>query len=218
MAWTGLTHVVLTHFHNDHVGDLPGLLIALKYGARPPRTAPLRVVGPVGLEALLTRMSDALGTRFLEPDFPLDLVEIQPGATVALGADTLHSYSTRHTDASLAYRVAGTWGSLAYTGDAAPDPELTRFMAGSTLVVSECTDAEPREGSLHQTPASVATAAIDIGPDLLVITHVYPPLSPEGAARQVGELWPGRVIAAHDGLRVVIDDGRCAVDRSRSPL
>ena len=31
-VWQDLTHVAITHFHGDHVGDLPALLWAVKHG------------------------------------------------------------------------------------------------------------------------------------------------------------------------------------------
>ncbi len=48
IPWGDVTHVALTHFHYDHVGDFPALLTALRWGQLPPRTAPLTLIGPAG--------------------------------------------------------------------------------------------------------------------------------------------------------------------------
>jgi len=46
--WAAISHVAITHFHADHVLDLPTLLTAWRYGMLPPRSAPLEIIGPVG--------------------------------------------------------------------------------------------------------------------------------------------------------------------------
>ncbi|MEX2472298.1 MAG: hypothetical protein WEA34_08980, partial [Gemmatimonadota bacterium] len=38
-------------------------------------------------------------------------------------------------------------------------------------------------------------------PGLLILTHVYPPMSPDEAARRVGAGYDGTVVAGRDGLR-----------------
>ena len=51
LGWERVTHVVLTHFHVDHVGELPALLFALRHATE--RSDPLVVLGPVGTVRLL---------------------------------------------------------------------------------------------------------------------------------------------------------------------
>ena len=70
VPWSGLTHVVLSHFHNDHIGDLPILLFALKYGLPEPRREPLTIVGPVGTSDLLQRLANAWARMSRSRDSP----------------------------------------------------------------------------------------------------------------------------------------------------
>src|SRR6478672_6871574 len=51
--WRAISHIAITHFHTDHVSDLPAILFALRHGVRPPREEPLVLIGPHGLEAHL---------------------------------------------------------------------------------------------------------------------------------------------------------------------
>ena len=53
-----LTHVLLTHYHGDHILGLPGLLQTLSSLGR---TAPLTVTGPAGLEAVAAPMAALAG-------------------------------------------------------------------------------------------------------------------------------------------------------------
>src|SRR6266436_9095479 len=48
LPWQQITHVVLTHFHPDHFGELPMLVFALRHAAEPPRKDPLVILGPAG--------------------------------------------------------------------------------------------------------------------------------------------------------------------------
>lgn len=52
LPWKTVTHQVITHFHLDHVHDLPALLFSLKYGRPDHRSEPLTIVGPKGIEAM----------------------------------------------------------------------------------------------------------------------------------------------------------------------
>src|ERR671919_392029 len=77
--WRSVTHLVLTHFHNDHIGDVPLLFFGWKWGMRPPRSQALTVIGPRGTTQLLQRMADVFGDHLTEPRFTLNIEEIEAG-------------------------------------------------------------------------------------------------------------------------------------------
>src|SRR6266571_4425994 len=82
LPWEDLTHQFISHFHVDHVGELPYLLAAFKYGASRPRKAPLSLLGPVGLGAYLEGSARMHRQGFLEQAFPLAVSELRPGDLV----------------------------------------------------------------------------------------------------------------------------------------
>ena len=53
LPWETITHQFISHFQLDHCGELPGLLWCFRFGRRAPRTAPLEILGPLGLRDLL---------------------------------------------------------------------------------------------------------------------------------------------------------------------
>jgi len=207
VPWQHLTHVAISHYHNDHVGDLSGLLFALRHGTRPRREEPLVLIGPPGFGAFLERLAAALGDHVTDPGFPVQVRELSP--VDALEDETagfrLTAHPTRHTDESIAYRWEGRGGVVGYTGDTGPSEDVARFLAGAHVLVSECALTDPPEMDFHLSPAGVAEMARLAQPETLVLTHVYPPLTPEEAVRQVSTAgYGGRVVAAFDGLRLTL--------------
>lgn len=216
VAWPGITHVALSHFHTDHVGDLAPLLFALEHGVRPSRDAPLFVLGPPGLRAFLRHLAAAHGEFVTDPGFPLELVELQRSGRWRdpRGRVTLSAHPTPHTDASVAYRVEGDDGAVGYTGDTGPSDGLGAFLAGVEVLVSECSVADPPEVANHLSPATVAELARRATPELLLLTHLYPPLRPHRVPRLVAEAgYQGRVVVARDGTTVDVGRGRATLER-----
>ncbi len=212
--WDGLTHVLITHFHTDHVGDLAPLLFALSHGVDPPRTAPLVVLGPPGIREFMRALADAHGSFMRDPGFPLEIVELAREGFWSDADDrfTVSSHPTRHTDHSVAYRVETPAGTVAYTGDTGPEPGLGEFMAGVELLISECSHPDPPIVDTHLTPEGLARLAEQAQPDLLLVTHIFPELDARALPDLVSKAgYSGRVRLAEDGMAVLVNGGvaRC---------
>src|SRR5437868_2066170 len=61
LPWHDITHVVLSHFHPDHWGELPMLVYALKYTTLPARHEPLVILGPPGVVRLVKALAPGYG-------------------------------------------------------------------------------------------------------------------------------------------------------------
>lgn len=210
-AWDRISHILLTHFHTDHIGDLAPLLFALSYGSSPRRTDPLTLIGPPGLRRLIDSLAEAFGAYVLDPGFPLEVLELARESiwfdeSCGLGVST---HPTRHTDSSVAYRLETDTGIVSYTGDTGPQTGLGNFFQGTDLMIAECSYPDPPRVETHLTPTGLATLAQEASPDLLVVTHVYPDLDPEavpGLLAQAG--YAGRVRVAEDGLVITLAGGK----------
>jgi len=202
LPWYALTDLVLTHFHADHVGALPGLFFALKYGLERPRgDSPLDVWGPVGTHRLFDALVIALGDYFVDPGFPVRIHEMTPGRSARLeGGVELHCQNTRHTDESVAVRLEGT-ASVGYTGDTGPAPALGAFLRNTEVLVCECSLTDDLVGDNHLSPSGVAQLATAAEPGRLLLTHVYPNVrARHDMARLVAAAgYAGRVEVAHEG-------------------
>lgn len=206
LGWGDVTHLVLSHFHNDHLNDVPALFFALRYGLAVPRTRPLQVLGPVGVQRLFERWARALGDWLIEPGFPLTITALGPEEVSPVGAGTLRAHPTPHTDESLAYRLEAPGGTLGYTGDTGESAEVADFLAGVDLLVAECSLPDDQAIDHHLTPARVARMAARARPGRLVLTHVYPQLRGEDLAARIRAAgYAGPVVHAHDGMEFRLD-------------
>ncbi len=242
LDWRAVDTIAVTHFHPDHVSDLPSLLAAYRFDGR---ERPLTLVGPEGFSDYVDRLAALHGTWIREPPGPLEVVELGPGSAWVPhdGALRLEAHPTPHTGESVAYRVTLSFGLpgpvgqprsrsedrsstvdgadalvVGYTGDTGPEPDLHDFFRGSSVLVAECSLADPPELDTHLSPSSVAELAAGAGPALLLLSHVYPPLDPDTAVARVAERYPGRVEAARDGQRVTISERGITVDPSSRSL
>lgn len=208
-SWWRVTHVVFTHYHTDHLADLPHLLFALKWAAPSPRSLPLHVLGPPGLRNRVAALRTAFGDFIVDPGFRVDYREVDRGGSwerAGDGAPSLRFLPVPHTGSSVAVRVAAGDRSLGYTGDTGPDPALGPFFRGVDLLVSECGQPDPPPSPCHLSPSSVAAMARSARPQTLVLTHLYPPLDCASAPRLVREAgYDGVVVCARDGQRFVLE-------------
>lgn len=202
LAWEKVTHLAITHFHADHVGEVPALLFALKYGTMAPREAPLALVGPAGLSGVVERLAAAFGAWVVEPGFPLAVSELVSGEPLKLAPDVmLSAHRTPHTEESLALAVTTPEGRLVYTGDTGFSAELADWARGCDILLAECSLPDDRALALHLTPRQAGALAARAQAKRLVLTHLYPPVEAVDIAAEVAEAYRGLVTVARDGER-----------------
>lgn len=198
--WQDITHVALTHFHNDHIGDLPTLIFAWRHGEMMPRSRELQVIGPEGTTALLHGLAAALGGWVTDPGFPLVVREIAPGETLDLaGGVTISARHVPHTPESLAYSVLNGRRRIAYTGDTGFDEGLADWASDCDLLLAECSLPESIAMPIHLTPEECGRLAGRARAARLVLTHFYPPV-------ELVDI-PAAVAAAYDGPLTLATDG-----------
>ena len=207
VAWPAITQVALTHFDPDHVSHIATLLVAWRHGQLPPRSAPVVVLGPPGVRALLARIAAALWEKLLTPGYPVSVIEIPFGEGAELGDGVrLATHKVPHTAESVAYSVEHRGRRLVYTGDTGFDPALGEWARGANLLLCECSLPAAMAIPSHLTPEQCGDLAAIARPGLLALTHLYPPADAVDIPAVIAERFDGRVVVAHDGWTHEIEE------------
>lgn len=92
--------ICFTHYHADHISGLPGLLLTM---GNAERTEPLTLIGPKGLERVVTAL------RMIAPElpFPLRFIELDEGRhRLKLGPYVIDAYRVNHNVVCYGYAVS----------------------------------------------------------------------------------------------------------------
>ncbi len=219
LSWYALSHLFVSHFHTDHVGDLAYLLFALKHGRPSPRREGLTLLGPRGLQDHLAALARAHGPHILDPGFSLTVRELDGGESWdgPKGGFRILTRVTPHTHNSLAVKVETEDGAVGYTGDTGPSPELAPFFEGCQILIAECGHPEEAGTDTHLTPEGLADLAVGSSPGVLVPVHSYPPLDPRTVPlliRSAG--FDGQVLTGRDGLGLHLVGGVVKILRTET--
>ena len=111
--------MLVTHFHGDHFGGLPFLLLDAQFSRR---TRPLVIAGPQGIETRLQQVMEALfeNSSRTRQRFDLSVVALVPEEARSFGAVKVTPFAAVHGESGgpfLAYRVEAEGRVIAYTAD-----------------------------------------------------------------------------------------------------
>jgi ribonuclease BN (tRNA processing enzyme) len=193
VGYEGVSTVLLTHHHLDHVADLVPLLKARWLADEPDLT----VVGPAGTEALVTGLLDT--HSYLADRVDLTVREVGSRSFSVAGYDVA-AYETRHSMDCLAYRFGDAFG---YSGDTEAFEGLADFFDGVDALAHDCSFPDGVETSNHPTPTALGETLSGCDLGRLYLTHLYP--HAEGREREMRETLAEyvdcEVVVAEDGMQ-----------------
>lgn len=91
--------ICFTHYHADHISGLPGLLLSM---GNSERTEPVHLIGPKGLERVVSAL------RVIAPELPFELIfhELQgEGGTHRFGPYLIEAFKVNHRVSCYGYRI-----------------------------------------------------------------------------------------------------------------
>lgn len=218
----GLSAVLLTHLHSDHVTDLNDVVTTQWVMSPPAAAVPLRIVGPPGTGDVVAavRAMLALDERYrldhhadLHEPPVLHVVEVSPGDTFEVGGArvTVHATDHRPVAPTVGYRITDADGRVAaIAGDTVPCAGLDELCRDADLYVQTVVRADlvaaiPNARlhdilDYHSTVEQAAHTATRAGVKTLVLTHYVPPLAPG-----TEDTWRA-LAAAHFAGEIVLGD------------
>jgi ribonuclease BN (tRNA processing enzyme) len=198
-GYEGVSTVLLTHHHLDHVSDLLALVKARWLAG----DDHLEVVGPAGTKALVDDLFEAFD--YLDGRVDLRVREVGAHDFSVAGFDVT-AHETRHSVDGLAYRFAGDdgEGDLTISSDTEAFDGLATFADGSAIFVHDCSFPDDVDVSNHPTPSKLGTVLAGHDYGRVYLTHLYPHTEGrhEGMLNSLERRYDGDVRFARDGLRV----------------
>jgi len=188
-ALDGLTGVVLTHLHYDHMSDMLPMQYYLQFNPRqqglvvyaPQSPAAVRALLDVPAFDVLSPRDDTIGEmrlRFIPATHPVEAV-------------------------SVCVECDGT--KFVYTGDTNENNLISLFSAGADVLLADAglMEADWSETAPHLSAKRAGKLAKEAGVKRLYLTHFNPKYNPEDIAREAGEVFPGAQIVKA-GARIYI--------------
>ncbi len=135
-----LDAIVLTHFHGDHCAGVAFLLMHAMLASK--RTAALVIAGPTGTRKHVRRLLDVLfpGSSHLQPQFPLEYVEMEPRQSVEFAGISVTTWPALHAPQThpTIVRIRHAERTVVYTGDTGWTDDLVPACDGADLLIAEC--------------------------------------------------------------------------------
>ena len=207
LPWHDVDAIWISHFHLDHVGGLLPLLGGMRYfPAARERQKPLSIYGPRGIKELIRRFDVVRNYRSLELPFAVEIVEVEPEETFAIGPGVqAMAWKTPHTAESCALQISDGYRKLAYTSDTSFTPLLAAFAQGCDLLVIECSFVEKKPVDSHLELAEAMHIIRRAKPQRAILSHLEAVWDEvDGKKLIAGFSPPCQVELAADGMRVKV--------------
>lgn len=192
-----LDAVLVTHFHGDHFGGLPFIIIDAQFVAR--RQRPLTIAGPPGIaDRTRTALEAAFPGAWAERrSFELVFREIAPDAVADVAGVEMTSVPVVHDEQAgpcVGYRVRSGGKTFAFSGDTGWTDRLVDLARSADVFLCECyTWDRPLE--MHLCWTTLAGRLDSLASGRMVLTHMGPEmLARAGDALPVDRAFDGMVL------------------------
>jgi ribonuclease BN (tRNA processing enzyme) len=165
--------ILITHFHGDHFGGLPFLLLDAQFTRR---TRPLVIAGPEGIATRLRQLMEALFENLSKTKqrFDLSVVALTPLETRAFGAVNVTPFPVVHGNSGgpfLAYRVEAEGRTIAYSADTEWTETLIGAACDADLFIAEAYTYDKAVKN-HLSLATLEAHLPEINAKRLILTHM----------------------------------------------
>lgn len=230
----GLSALLLTHLHSDHIADLGDVIITRWVSTFTPDQPPLQIIGPPGtaevVEHTLKAFGFDIGYRIahhadLTAPPPVEVHEYTEGEVWNRDDVTIRVAPTDHRPVTptIGFRVEHADASVVLAGDTVPCESLDELAAGAgalvhTVIRKDLVDRMAMQRirdicDYHSSVEQAAETAARAGVGILVLTHYVPAIEPgqEDEWRALAaSVFDRQIELGDDLLRVEVHPGVCA--------
>jgi ribonuclease Z len=228
--------LLLTHNHSDHTVGIPDFWLTgwlTSFYAR--RTAPLRVIGPVGAKSLMAALRDAYAAdikiRIEDEKLPLQGIATsveefdQDGVVYEHSGVKVTAFEVDHGDVikpAYGYRIDYDGRSAVISGDTRYNENVIKYGTGVDLLIHEVACVRPelmqeayiqRIVAHHTTPGEAGLVFARTKPKLAAYTHLVllasdqvPALSVDDLVTQTRQTYAGPLEIGEDLMAFEIGD------------
>ena len=170
---TSIDTIVITHFHGDHYGGIPFLVLSNHIEYK--RATPLTIIGPFGVKRMVYSLQEALypGTSNILELLDITFVEYQDRQWTDVNDLEVYARTVTHAVPSNPHGVKIRWQDkvFAFSGDTEWNDSLVDLADGADVFVVECNNLnEDSPGHLsYQTILSRQTL---FNSKRLLLTHM----------------------------------------------
>lgn len=196
-----ISDIIVTHFHPDHVGGVPLLLMIMWLNGR---KAALRIYG---LHHCLERLEDMMGFYHWDswPEFfPVAFHRLPESERILVlekSNFSIYSSPVRHLVPTIGLRIENTnqGKTIAYSCDTEPCPSVVRLASGADLLIHESAGAVVGHSSASQAGAIAREAKVD---RLLLIHYQVGENFSGKLTEHARQTFQGEVALAHDLMEI----------------
>ncbi|MGE2719691.1 ribonuclease Z [Mycolicibacterium celeriflavum] len=232
-AANGLSALLLTHLHSDHIADL-GDVIITRWVSTFAEQTPLQIIGPPGTAEVVDNTLKAFGFDIgyriahhadLTAPPPVEVYEYTDGEVWNRDGVTIRVAPTDHRPVAptIGFRVEHADASVVLAGDTVPCESLDELAAGAgalvhTVIRKDLVDKMPMQRirdicDYHSSVEEAATTAARAGVGILILTHYVPAIEPgqeDDWRALAASVFDRQIELGDDLLRVEVHPGVCA--------
>jgi ribonuclease BN (tRNA processing enzyme) len=165
--------ILLSHLHGDHFSGLP--FVFLHYLYVEPRTKPLKILGPEGLEERIMQLYRTMypNDASIPPPYEMDFTEIQILQNYSIDVLQIEPFPARHQQhpPSFGFTINLDGRRIVYTGDTGWSDELPVRAEGADLFICECSYYDTQLDT-HLNYKTIAKQLSNCGYKKMVLTHL----------------------------------------------